>query len=423
MAIILQDPRNIGYNLGTGLSQGLSALAHNKLNQIAFSKLGVPQREAQGLAALNPQIQQSILKAYLEGYQPQQQEQLSLEDLLQSLQPEQQEQNILQSLNLPNRESSVDFLNNINTEKLKGILGKDAESLINQTLSPQKSQISVAKESNKTLEQPLKPSPEIKKIDNNLSKNQRQDFLSTVKSGLNRQEELKKQLADRKEDRRDAREERKLQFKEELTSNAETKELYDDLINQYAASKDSDRRLARMQKLIQEGNLASPFFVSALKPLSIGGFGIDLTFLKPLLNPESQEFEKLSNDFIKDAKSLFGGRVTDQDLKSFLTTVPTLLQSDEGKVRVIRNLTVANEAKKVKYNALKEILKETGGKRPRDLAIRIDERAGEELDRLADEFINYQNPSEERPSIPARIGQGALDLLHGAGKAILRTQI
>ena len=179
---------------------------------------------------------------------------------------------------------------------------------------------------------------------------------------------------------------------EQFAVDKETAPYYKDVLKQGSAARNNEKRLNRMDELIKTGKLTNPTFASGLKTLSKGifGFGIDL---QSLMNPESQEFEKLSNDFVREAKEIFGGgRLTDADLSQFMRIVPTLSLSNEGKARIMDNMRQLNKASELKEKALKQIIKENGGKRPRNLEILVEERVQPEIDKLAESFKrNYEN--------------------------------
>ncbi len=211
---------------------------------------------------------------------------------------------------------------------------------------------------------------------------------TTIPKGLNQQQAtqlaqigLKKQAAEQKIKAEQTKEARI----EQHAADKETKTVYDEIQREAKSAKNNDKRLDKMENLIQNGNLSHPLFASAIKTIGKGifGFGIDLS---SLLNPESQQFEKLSNDFIREAKSIFGNRLTDADLNAFLKTVPTLSQSNEGKMLIIQNMRQFNEASKIKEIAMNEIIKDNGGRRPRNLVELIDERTAPQLDALAEKF-------------------------------------
>ena len=108
--------------------------------------------------------------------------------------------------------------------------------------------------------------------------------------------------------------------------------------------------------------------------------------LTSVLSPESQQFEKLSTDFLKNAKDLFGSRITDQEVQNFLKTIPSLTQSNSGKIAVIENLKDFNEAAKVKRDITNELLKKYGSNLPANFEDQVEELARPSLDALAEKF-------------------------------------
>lgn len=209
--------------------------------------------------------------------------------------------------------------------------------------------------------------------------NQLEKMAKSMETRQLHQEKLSAQ--ERKEQRADMRENKKIQFQVDKL----TKPDYDKIVHEAEAAKDDDRRLGRMKEIVHKGDLSSPALGSLFKTASKGiwGFGVDLSFLQ---SADSQEFNKLSKDFIKNAKSLFGARITDNELKLFLETIPDLSQSSEGILRIIHNMELANKAKYIKEKAAKAVMKEHGGHRPLDFLTQVAERSDKELDALAKEF-------------------------------------
>lgn len=185
--------------------------------------------------------------------------------------------------------------------------------------------------------------------------------------------------------RKEALELSKEERKEQHLAAKETKPYYDEVTKEAKAAKDNDLRLNRMEELVNKGNIRSPFYNNLFETLSHGifGFGIDLHFLQ---NADTQEFRKLSNDMLKSAKDTFGSRLTDYDVKTFLATLPTLSQSDEGKLRVINNLKIFNDMAKLKKQAMDQIIRENGNKRPANLDVLVDERISPQADQYAETF-------------------------------------
>ena len=174
-------------------------------------------------------------------------------------------------------------------------------------------------------------------------------------------------------------------FEQQKIINKEVHPFIKDVQHKAKGARENDIRLNRMEKLIETGKLNNPQFASLLKTVKHGvfGLGIDLT---NLLSPESQEFEKLSGDFVKNAKDIFGSRITDTDLKSFLATIPNLSQSNEGKVAVIRNLKLMNKAAEIREQVARQLLKQYDNRPPLDFEAQVDEIAKPQLDAIAAEF-------------------------------------
>ena len=105
-------------------------------------------------------------------------------------------------------------------------------------------------------------------------------------------------------------------------------------------------------------------------------------------SPNTEEFEKLSNSFITSAKNIFGSRITDNDLKFFMSMVPTLSQTDNGKIAIINNMKSFNKAAQVKYKTMKKIIRDNGGRIPDNLQFLVEEEASPELNKISNEFIS-----------------------------------
>jgi hypothetical protein len=185
-------------------------------------------------------------------------------------------------------------------------------------------------------------------------------------------------------------------------------------------AEENDLRLDRMEALIKSGKLNNPQFASLIKSLGKGifGFGIDLS---SLMTPESQQFDKLSNDFLKSIKDIFGARISNLEVENFLKTVPNLSQTNAGKVAVIENLRDFNNAAKIRRDATKELVRKYGSNLPIDFSDQVEELARPELDRLAMKFkkIADANPAANSPTvggISKALAAGAGGALLGAGR-------
>jgi hypothetical protein len=184
----------------------------------------------------------------------------------------------------------------------------------------------------------------------------------------------------------DTQEQKKLEHN--LKVNAITKPERKEILTAAKSAKENIARLDRMQTLSDKGKLNSPLYVEFLKKT-----GLDIP---ALTNPDTQEFKKLEVDFLRDAKNIFGSRVTNYEMSTFLKAIPSLSQSPEGRSRVIRNLKLFNEGSLARADALKNIIKENKGTIPLDLAEQVEERTAPETDRLLNEFRTGQEGSVKR---------------------------
>lgn len=205
----------------------------------------------------------------------------------------------------------------------------------------------------------------------------------------------------------------------ELAQHKETKELRHEIVQKSKAAKEDLRDLDRLEELQNSGKLDTPGYTEFLNRS-----GLDIQALK---SPESEEFQKIQANFLRNAKQYFGGRISNYEVESFLKTIPTLSNSNEGRKRIIANLkNIARGA--IEYNsALKEVISENKGVPPFDLEERIDDKIDKRLDKISDQFkkdLSKPVPKEQNRLVTAlQTGLGsALGLpgkvLGGAGKAI-----
>lgn len=197
---------------------------------------------------------------------------------------------------------------------------------------------------------------------------------------------------------------RQLEQKEQTEANKETKEYYSTVLDQHKGLQENKVRLKKMEKLLDEGNLPNPKLYKFLKSVEetssekaalglgtlayqvFGPYGAAVggllgAFIKPLASAarvklaenqkNTEEFEKLSADFVKSAKVFFGSRLTDADLNAYMQTVPTLMQTDNGKRAVIKNIREMMRLQDLEYEAMQYIIKNNNGKRPADLQAQV----------------------------------------------------
>lgn len=222
----------------------------------------------------------------------------------------------------------------------------------------------------------------------------------------------------------------------------ESAEYYKKLNKESSAAKTDDQRLKRMEQLVNSGKLRGAGWESLLEnakatgsALGAGigallgggttlGLGTGLgaaaggaigggagavaqALVDAFASPETQEFKKLQLDFMKNIKDSLGvSRITNMEVENFLKTVPSLLQTDEGKKRVIRNLRLINEGKRVKEKIAKQIIKSNNGRRPYNLEALVEKASGPLLDKLSDAFIAGTKMIKEEQAPVKIIGSG-----------------
>lgn len=407
---------SFGQNLVSSLGGSIEALTQNKLREIQHTQkmkglesLGFSPEQAQSYSTLEPNLLQMIVQQKL-----QEPSQMAFAQGLQSIlgggapesniqQPEQQPQQMTQQ-QFEQLQQSVPHL------MLPGNRPNNARALPGQ--------------------------PPVKQIPQQvLARLNPQQAMQLANLAIAQKQASAKENAALK----------KVNAEEQKVINKETLPYYNEVIKEDKAAKDIDLKTNRMIELIDKGKLPDAVYYKQLKDMeesltplksiisgagagatSVAGVGAGIggvfggapgaalgSAIGGLIGgvtggvgglfasrkatrdigelrrkfPDTEEFEKLSASFISGAKAIFGSRVTDQDLKAFMQTVPQLSNSDAGKKAIINNIKLMNKAAHVKADTMKKIIKANGGNRPANLPILVDELAGPELDKLSVEFI------------------------------------
>ena len=183
-------------------------------------------------------------------------------------------------------------------------------------------------------------------------------------------------------------------------------DLATEIENEYKGSQNEELRFSRMEVLDKEGNVSAP---ALIKFLDTFGFPIGI-----LSNPATEEYRKLEADFVRDVSKVFpGGKITNYEIQSYMKTIPGLMNSPEGRKEIIRNRKLINEAKKVRYEEYRKILKENDGKKPRNLGILLEERTREKVDDIEKRFAEGIEKNIDKFQTPLRMYDpqgGAIDV-------------
>jgi len=217
-------------------------------------------------------------------------------------------------------------------------------------------------------------------------KMRRRTMRERIRSGLqttaNMEKAVKLDLAKRKQELAES----KFDFDKKSKIKQQTQKFFDKTIEEGKAAREFNMRLGRMENLNNK-KLDSAGKAAIIDTVKHGlwGVGIDLT---SLLNPDSQEFKKLTNDFLKNAKTFFGSRVTQGEIGLFLETVPSLLQSREGRNRVIQNMKLLNKGALLYKKEMMRVIEENDGKRPIDLQFQVEKNLEKKMNKISEKFAS-----------------------------------
>lgn len=156
-----------------------------------------------------------------------------------------------------------------------------------------------------------------------------------------------------------------------------------------------DFRLRSQEALAKKGELSAPAMIATMKYL-----GLPLSVLG---NPDNELYEKVEADYVRDVSKVFPGQIRVFEIEAYLKTIPSMMNSDEGKLAIIENRKISNQAKKLKGDALKEIMKGRSSPPP-NVNMLINEKVGDQLLALQDKYVQSLRDSMDRygPSVPMK---------------------
>ncbi len=368
MAQIVQGPPSLAERIGTGLGSGLQQLAQMKLNELSRQKdlnnLG-NFYESINLPRQLVYAPEKIQQAYLQGAsalgalgEPNtiSRDQARYINMLQGYEP----------IAEPNKPSIIPqdtglqqllgpLLAGVNQ---KSIPANNLSSLLQQPKIPQAPQLNEGMGSGSSVIQRAKPTAA-------------QILSEGLRSPAERAAEKKLAQQERHFQEKNKQEERKLAFKE-------TKEDRRKIIE---AGKQADVRLEeldRLSELNEKGDIDTAGYVEGLKRA-----GLDIP---SLLSPDSEEYQKTALGLLRGASQVFGGKVSNYEAEQWIKTIPTLLNSPEGRKRLIANWKRISRLDKAYVEAMKEVVKENDGTPPLDLLEKIDDKIGSKQEKIAKKF-------------------------------------
>jgi hypothetical protein len=140
-------------------------------------------------------------------------------------------------------------------------------------------------------------------------------------------------------------------------------------------------------KLLQMKNIPDEEIVSPTAAVFLEHLGIPLGALE---NPGSELYQKLSQDLLKGIPETYGNRILKVEVDNFLKTIPTLLNSPEGRRMISSNILKLGEIKEVYYNEMRKQQSNYLDKNkplPRDFQQKIFDQVKPQIDRVNNEFV------------------------------------
>lgn len=114
------------------------------------------------------------------------------------------------------------------------------------------------------------------------------------------------------------------------------------------------------------------------------------------INPETELYIKNLKQFLKGAKDFFGARVTNFDVSSFMQQLPSLLNSEQGRRVILKQMQLVNDLESVHANELDEGIKHYGRKANYiDISRTVDEKVATKEKSLLNKIDNVVDASKE----------------------------
>jgi len=201
-------------------------------------------------------------------------------------------------------------------------------------------------------------------------------------------EERKIALGERKEERRT--QERIEDKKQEKFDKAYKSN--EDFINDTTASYRSFETDMK-PRLLQMRNIKDEDLVSPTSAVFLEKLGIPLGALE---DPSSEVYNKLSQDLLKGLPETYGNRILKVEVDNFLKTIPTLMNSANGRRMITSNLLKLGEMKEVYYNSMRQAQQKAidSNEFPLDFQQKVFDQVKPQIDRINNEFVKLSDIKE-----------------------------
>ena len=159
----------------------------------------------------------------------------------------------------------------------------------------------------------------------------------------------------------------------------ERRPIIKEIVEKKRANEKRTQALERMKRHNAENTLDDPLYVGVLQKLGLNN-------IKALLTPGSQDFEGQVANFLDGLKSVFGARPTNFDVMTYLSKIPGLLNSPQGRELLINNWQKLIQADDAFDDERLSILRENPKGVPADLDLMAYENTKAKIDKIYDKF-------------------------------------
>lgn len=220
-------------------------------------------------------------------------------------------------------------------------------------------------------------------------------------------------------------EEQKINAKMQESSYKAQEGFINEVTDRYKAFEtDTKPKVMQMQKIATDDELIGPTAAAFMDLFDIP--------LGALENPASELYNKVSLDLLKGLPETYGNRILKVEVDNFLKTIPSLLNSPEGRRMIASNILKLGEMKEVYYKEMRKQqvnLLDSSKPFPRDFQQRVFDQVKPQIDRINNEFVQlstikavpegtipFFNPDGEIEFVPKEHAQWAET--QGGGKRI-----
>jgi hypothetical protein len=195
-------------------------------------------------------------------------------------------------------------------------------------------------------------------------------------------------LLDNNVSRENAQSEADIAAKSETVATGKFDKAYkanENFINE-TTSKHSAFETETKPRLMQMQHIPSEEIISAPAAQFLEFMGIPLGAID---SPGSELYDKLSHDLLKGLPETFGNKILKVEVDNFLKTIPTLMNSVEGRRMIATNMLKLGEMKEVYYNEMRKQQQDylEKGDFPIDFQQKVFDQVKPQIDKLNNEFM------------------------------------